>query len=275
MKNTGASSSADGTHGTMAYIAEAPNTVTNAVVRAPESLDQRAREGEAEQRADRHGDQQQPELSLGQVERFLQVGQARQQRPHRQREHKEDAVDPLVRLQVEHGDQSTSCRIGFLPSASAKMRLRMTSGMPMPKLQRMPKCSATIPEQRRPEQERDEAGLRQRGDIGRRRPVGALRRRRHGEREDRRGADAAERKAEQRHPVGRGEEDQQRADAEDATAARATRGRAVALDERIDEEARHRLGEGARAPRQSRRGTASPGTRRACRWPTSRCRRPP
>ena len=38
---------------------------------------------------------------------------------------------------------STSCFSGFVPSALAQMMLRMTSGSPMPKDQRMPKCSAT------------------------------------------------------------------------------------------------------------------------------------
>ena len=38
---------------------------------------------------------------------------------------------------------STSCFNGFVPSALAQTMLRMTSGSPTPKDQRMPKCSAT------------------------------------------------------------------------------------------------------------------------------------
>src|SRR5690606_7027625 len=62
-------------------------------------------------------------------------------RPHRQGEDEEDAIYALMRLH----DHFTLAATGREPRAPAASRLMTISGMPTPKDQRMPKCSATYP----------------------------------------------------------------------------------------------------------------------------------
>ena len=140
--------------------------------------------------------------------------------------------------------RAASCR-----AHSARTRLTTISGSADAERPADAEMLGDKAEKRRPEQERDERDLRQRGDIGRRRPVGALRRRRHREREDHAGADAQQRKAER------------------APSSRSARRRRAASRPRARRAARATRSSASSARRTDRRRTASP--------PACRRRAPP